>query len=677
MSKKFTGITSAGSAIPVYDKDAHEALSAKLDTTALAPAIEAAVSGKADSSAIPSLDGYATQEWVGEQGYLTEVPESAVSGFATHEEVESATSGKADTSDVVEYRSKPESGAIYASANTLLNVNAIGGESINVQSAQLYINGIILATSGYLTAAGLTSDTDSAWGGFTANGLTANPAGLTASGLSAGADSAWGGFSANGISAGPRTDFAISGRGESLKASNGAGFTFSSVNTGIGIASLTYSNPNAYVKIYSPKFEAKNISGAGFSIEGSGAKGYDENGNVVWDTTKPAKLIGWANYQGTAIDPRASGINGGIIATVYPDQIPTAMAISSAPYTYMNGYGFFAINTGNGTTLSADTTYSTIGLLHTGMSATAAMNPADVYYRKYNNETSATDNWSLTGSVQKREIECDSATSAITAIAGSAVGGGSTYSAGDNIDITDDVISGKDWTEEITSATSGLQPSGDYYSASNPSGFLVPDDVTGKMDVTGMTAYQPAGDYQPSGDYYSASNPSGFLTELPASATDVIDTVTANSGTWGGSALPISAGPGIKFDMVNGTLVASTDETVLWTGNNNSTSFTLYEPISNFKVIELYNEKNTNSCRILVDGTVSAGFNYNRLWLQPDNTIMQRYYAVTSNDGQTFGVRYVRGADISTAGATTYGGGSDWYLENTKIVGIGRVAGGI
>ena len=72
-------------------------------------------------------------------------------------------------------------------------------------------------------------------------------------------------------------------------------------------------------------------------------------------------------------------------------------------------------------------------------------------------------------------------------------------------------------------SVTGKQAAGDYYSASNPSGFLIADDITGKMDVTGMTAYQPAGDYQPSGDYLSASesanfypmtgNPSGFLTE--------------------------------------------------------------------------------------------------------------------------------------------------------------------
>lgn len=76
MSKKFTGITSAGSAIPVYDKDAHSALEQKLDTSAFSSVsgefatiddVVAAVSGKADTSAIPSLDGYATEEWVEEQ----------------------------------------------------------------------------------------------------------------------------------------------------------------------------------------------------------------------------------------------------------------------------------------------------------------------------------------------------------------------------------------------------------------------------------------------------------------------------------------------------------------------------------------------------------------------------------------------------------------------------------
>lgn len=68
MSNKFTGITSAGSAIPVYDKDAHSALSQKLDTTALAPAIEAAVSGKQDAG-----DYYSASN---PSGFISSVPET-------------------------------------------------------------------------------------------------------------------------------------------------------------------------------------------------------------------------------------------------------------------------------------------------------------------------------------------------------------------------------------------------------------------------------------------------------------------------------------------------------------------------------------------------------------------------------------------------------------------------
>jgi hypothetical protein len=48
--------------------------------------------------------------------------------------------------------------------------------------------------------------------------------------------------------------------------------------------------------------------------------------------------------------------------------------------------------------------------------------------------------------------------------------------------------------------------------------------------TAGMTAYQPVG------DYYSASNPSGFISELPESANwnSTYTTVSSNSATWGG-----------------------------------------------------------------------------------------------------------------------------------------------
>lgn len=51
-----------------------------------------ALEGYAREEDIPDLDGYATQAWVGEQGYLTEVPE----GYVTEDELE----GYAKTSDI-------------------------------------------------------------------------------------------------------------------------------------------------------------------------------------------------------------------------------------------------------------------------------------------------------------------------------------------------------------------------------------------------------------------------------------------------------------------------------------------------------------------------------------------------------------------------------------------------
>ena len=447
-------------------------------------------------------------------------------------------------------------------------------------SSQLTVNGVVSATSAGITAGG---------------SLTATNYGITASGVTAGAGASF------GIKCAP----------EVFSGGNLTGFTFSSQNTDLGTAKLTTANGNSIVQMPSPKFEAKNISGAGFSIEGSGAKGYDHNGNVVWDTTKPAKLIGWSNYQGTAIDPRASGINGSIIATVYPDQVPASMTISSAPYSYMDGYGVYACYP-DGTKLSLDTTRKRISTVDATMSASAIMDNVDVSYNKYNSATSATDVWSLTGSVQKREIECDSATSAITAIAGSAVGGGSTYSAGANIDITDDVISGKDWSDEIASATSGLQPSGDYYSASNPSGFLT--------EI-------PSGVMQTSGLEYDGDKISGYMGSAFAGGGEVPEGVMVESAVgynavneisgYNGSAIA-QYGAEKQWLVHDDTLVHAAnsaqyalgcnvsalqrlmgiDETVLWEGtdpldqsclvNGTRETATLSEPLSSFNKIRIY-----------------------------------------------------------------------------------------
>lgn len=115
------------------------------------------------------------------------------------------------------------------------------------------------------------------------------------------------------------------------------------------------------------------------------------------------------------------------------------------------------------------------------------------------------------------------------------------------------------------------------------------------------------------GDKISGYSGSAFKAgdEFPQSATDAIEYVTvtsgdinstitnvsANSGVWGGSALPISAGQGVKLSILNDTLVFSTDETILFSASPTTfiSAFTTTEPISNFEKIAIH-------ASILTDG---------------------------------------------------------------------------
>jgi len=73
--------------------------------------------------------------------------------------------------------------------------------------------------------------------------------------------------------------------------------------------------------------------------------------------------------------------------------------------------------------------------------------------------------------------------------------------------------------------------------------------------------------------------------------------VQTNSGAWGGSALPISAGPGIKVNLVDNTLVFSNDETVLWSGDVSTTGITcnVTDSLSSYSTIKVYSRVKANS----------------------------------------------------------------------------------
>ena len=329
----------------------------------------------------------------------------------------------AQGSNTISYSAKPTADPIYADKNDLKNVNSIQGKSnlaivpsgvlqvpeviTAVPNAVLNVPGVITSNPGGLTANGLSANTN----GLFANGLSADANyGLTANGLTADAHNS--GFSANGITAGINSNLTIKGKSELLSSMNGNGFILSSVNSGIGSAVLTLANSD----IVSPKFEAKNISGAGFSIEASGAKGYDENGNVVWDTNNP-QVKNIISYSDTKT--AAGGLNGNIILTTQPST--NASNLTSSPYVIMdaNQASYFAAY---GPSAQTPTLKLVPGTITVGYEAGNAK--TTVGYNDVKQELSGSS-WTLTGSIQKRELEYDANTSAITAIGGSAIGGGS------------------------------------------------------------------------------------------------------------------------------------------------------------------------------------------------------------------------------------------------------------
>ena len=346
----------------------------------------------------------------------------------------------AQGSNTISYSAKPTADPIYADKNDLKNVNSIQGKSnlAIVPSGVLQVPEVITAVpNGVLNVPGVINSNP---GGLTANGLSANTNGLFANGLSSeanrlfanglSADANYGltangltadaynsGFSAHGVTAGVNTDLTIKGKSELLSSMNGYGFILSSVNSGIGSAVLTLANSD----IVSPKFEAKNISGAGFSIEASGAKGYDESGNVVWDTNNPQvkNIISYSDTK-TAV----GGLNGNIILTTKPST--NASNLTSSPYVIMdaNQASYFAAYGPSAQTptvkMAPDSITFALQAGNTGKTT--------VGYNDIKQELSGSS-WTLTGSVQKRELEYDANTSAITAIAGSAIGGGGGGSA--------------------------------------------------------------------------------------------------------------------------------------------------------------------------------------------------------------------------------------------------------
>lgn len=92
------------------------------------------------------------------------------------------------------------------------------------------------------------------------------------------------------------------------------------------------------------------------------------------------------------------------------------------------------------------------------------------------------------------------------------------------------------YNDENGNPITGYQIAGDYYSASNPSGFITGVDLTPYQLTADMTAYQPVGNYQTAGDYlttadsanfYTTANESGFITGVDLTPYQLTADMTA------------------------------------------------------------------------------------------------------------------------------------------------------
>ena len=239
--------------------------------------------------------------------------------------------------------------------------------------------------------------------------------------------------------------------------------------------------------------------------------------------------------------------------------------------------------------------------------------------------------------------------------------------------------------------------------------------LTAYQEITGMTAYQPIGDYATTADlalkqdtltfgYDEQDRINSINSSALAGGTDIefgytdADTISSintsaitdvglnnivqtNSGAWGGSALPISAGNGIKVNLVDNTLVFSNDETLLWEDNTdpaegiNGTK-SINETVSNFENIDVYfwrcsdHSQTYRYYQINRVPVMSGSSNFATFW--QESTAWFKMFLRISGTTATF-----REGHYTNAGLTDTLTETNMYSQGNifKIVGINRIGG--
>lgn len=187
-----------------------------------------------------------------------------------------------------------------------------------------------------------------------------------------------------------------------------------------------------------------------------------------------------------------------------------------------------------------------------------------------------------------------------------------TYSANTNVTGVITTTTGGQISVEIPSGTTSIVIGNENWSNMNYN-FTVSADNYYEIGELAWASALPTFEYD-STNKISAINGSALAggSDIPISADEAIQyvqtnsavidatitNVTSNSGVWGGSALPISAGPGIGLNLDNNVLIISSNgagggfystSALLYQGSKNdqrTTAWNLTESISSYKMIQ-------------------------------------------------------------------------------------------
>jgi len=179
------------------------------------------------------------------------------------------------------------------------------------------------------------------------------------------------------------------------------------------------------------------------------------------------------------------------------------------------------------------------------------------------------------------------------------------------------------------------------------------------------------------------TNSGTFLTAHQAISAEEwnsnYETVNTNSGVWGGSALPISAGPGIDVQLENNKLVFSAipNETVIYTGvyDTTTTSIVCDEPLTSFENVKVLWQHQNKTCDWSEYPTTLNQW-YKNLGRSDNGASLVSFFTIwetNNNEAHFYNSWYFH---VPTGTMTwTFGATGLNEVKPIKVVGINRIGG--